>query len=59
MILFLNKKDLFEAKIAKKNVSDYFSDYDGAMSHPPFSFFALSRKRPCHHCMPFAKFLPA
>jgi len=30
MILFLNKKDLFEAKIAKKNVSDYFSDYDGS-----------------------------
>jgi G-protein alpha subunit len=31
LILFLNKKDLFEEKIKSKNIRDYpsFSDYDG------------------------------
>ena len=30
MILFLNKKDLFEEKIAKASISKHFCDYDGA-----------------------------
>ena len=30
MILFLNKKDLFEMKIAKASISKHFVDYDGA-----------------------------
>jgi len=29
MILFLNKKDLFEMKLAKKPLSQYFPEYDG------------------------------
>ena len=31
MILFLNKRDLFEQKIKKKSIADYdaFTDYDG------------------------------
>lgn len=31
LILFLNKKDLFEEKIKSKNIRDYpsFADYDG------------------------------
>lgn len=29
MILFLNKKDLFEMKLAKKPLSKYFPEYDG------------------------------
>jgi len=30
MILFLNKKDLFEMKLKKANIKDHFEDYDGA-----------------------------
>lgn len=30
LILFLNKKDLFEKKLGKKKFSDYRKDYDGA-----------------------------
>ena len=32
LILFLNKRDLFEEKIKSKNIRDYpsFSDYNGA-----------------------------
>lgn len=29
MILFLNKADLFQQKIQKSNISDYFPDYRG------------------------------
>lgn len=29
MILFLNKKDLFEEKLAVKNFADYITDYTG------------------------------
>ncbi|KAJ6610197.1 heterotrimeric G protein alpha subunit 4 [Mycena sp. CBHHK59/15] len=29
IILFLNKNDLFERKILKSNIKDYFSDYEG------------------------------
>ena len=35
MILFLNKKDLFEQKIAKASISKHFSDYDGAPQNQP------------------------
>ena len=29
VILFLNKKDLFEEKIMRSNIVDYFPEYDG------------------------------
>jgi hypothetical protein len=29
MLLFLNKKDLFETKIKLKSIQDFFSDYTG------------------------------
>ena len=32
MILFLNKKDLFETKLATSPLKKYFEDYDGARS---------------------------
>jgi hypothetical protein len=31
-VLFLNKRDLFEKKVKKVKVSDYFPDYNGTLS---------------------------
>ena len=35
MILFLNKKDLFEEKLKEKKFSDYIADYTGANELKP------------------------
>ncbi|CAO3657460.1 unnamed protein product [Mucor hiemalis] len=41
IILFLNKADLFQRKIFKSNISDYFPDYKGSPTnyHLARSFF--------------------
>lgn len=41
IILFLNKTDLLEEKIAKSHLADYFPDYDGMLvfqSFPPLIY---------------------
>ncbi len=37
MIIFMNKKDLYEKKVKRVNIKDYFPEYDG--------IFLLPRKR--------------
>ncbi len=37
VILFLNKKDLFEKKIKERPLGDYFPDYRGGYSVPSVS----------------------
>jgi len=43
MILFLNKKDLFEEKLKKKNIDVAFEDYDGPAEYEPASKFMRNK----------------
>ncbi|KAI8894896.1 guanine nucleotide binding protein, alpha subunit [Globomyces pollinis-pini] len=44
MILFFNKKDLFEKKIVSVPVKDHFSDYDGPESSPKLAYQFFQQK---------------
>jgi len=55
MILFLNKKDLFEMKLQKKTFSDYRKDYDGANTFEECSAYCKEQflkqrkgEKPCY-----------
>lgn len=48
MILFLNKTDLFKAKLISSPIYEYYSDYEGPSNYPTAVAYMESKFRPLY-----------